>query len=141
MKEKNIKKSVNSIIAIAVILVIGAYYLGVQHGKSASKAQFASGFTGGTRGGGARGAGIINGSVVSKDATSMTIQGRDGSSKIVLYSESTQIMKTAAGTSTDVAVGSQVMVAGKTNSDGSITAQTVSLRPNMPTSGPGIMPQ
>ena len=131
-----------AVIVIAVILIIGAYYTGVQHGKTTATKTMASGYAGGMRGaGGTRGAGVVNGSVLSVDGTTMTIQGRDGSSKIVLYSGSTQFMKTTAGTSTDVVVGSQVMVAGKTNSDGSITASTISLRPNMPAGGMGTMPQ
>ena len=140
MTDKKAKNSMIAVIVIAVILIIGAYYMGVQHGKSAAKT-VASGYAGGMRNGGTRGAGIVNGSVLSIDGSTMTIQGRDGSSKIVLYSGSTQFMKTTSGTSTDVVVGSQVMVAGKTNSDGSITASTVSLRPNMPAGAAGGMPQ
>ena len=72
------------------------------------------------------------GKVISKDDTSITVKGRDGSSKIVLYTPTTQVMKSTSGSSTDITVGSQVLVQGKTNSDGSVTAQNISIRPTMP---------
>ena len=83
------------------------------------------------------GAGFIAGEILAKDATSITIKGRDGSSKIVLYSGSTEVSKFAAGSIDDIAVGKFVSVNGKTNSDGSITAQLIQVRSDMPTPGSG----
>jgi hypothetical protein len=134
MKEKIIKnkKAVCIIIAAAMILVYVSYSAGYQKGKKITFSQGpGSGFSGANSMRN-RGAGIINGDVTSKDETSMTVRGRDGSSKIVLYSGTTQIMKSTTGTSSDVAVGTQVMIQGKTNSDGSITAQSIQIRPEMP---------
>ena len=53
----------------------------------------------------------------------------DGSTKIVFYSGTTTIDKTAQGTSTDLKTGETVAVNGSANSDGSITAQRITVRP------------
>ena len=146
MSEKNLKNKMVTMGVMAIVLMCALYYIGYQMGKgSATSHQYgtAAGMTGGAgRMRGGMGAGAVTGSVLSKDATSMTIQSRDGSSKIVLYSDSTQVMKSTAGTANDVTVGSQITVIGKTNSDGSVTAQSVQIRPNMPapTTQPGATP-
>ncbi len=92
--------------------------------------QFAGGT--GARGGtfrtGANG-GFTTGEILTKDANGITIKMQDGSTKIVLVGTSAQIMKQTTGTLSDLIVGQNVMVTGSSNSDGSITAQTVSLRP------------
>ena len=138
MTEKNHKKSLAICIVIAVILIGASYYVGYNSGKASITSQFAGGGAGfrgagGTRGaGGAAGAGIVSGSVLSKDDTSITVQGRDGSSKIILYAPSTTVMKSTSGTSDDITVGEQVTVQGKTNSDGSVTAASIQIRPAAP---------
>lgn len=91
---------------------------------------------GGGNRGGAAGGGFANGEVVSLDSKSLTVKMRDGSSKIIILSTSTQILKSSTGILTDVAVGSQVTITGGPNSDGSITAQSIQIRPSMPTSTP-----
>ncbi len=134
MKEKCTKKSMVVYIIIVLVLVCGSYYMGYQGGKNSSSSQMAGGYgNGGQRnGGGNRGGGMVNGDVISKDDTSITVKGRDGSSKIILYSGSTQVMKSTSGASTDISIGSQIIVQGKANTDGSVTAQTIQIRPNMP---------
>ena len=121
---------------IAIILMGGFYYLGYHNGKNSVASSSYAGAAGarGTRSGagGMAGAGAVTGTVLAKDNTSITVQSRDGSSKIVLYSGSTQFAKSTSGTIDDVAIGGQVVIIGKTNSDGSITAQSVQIRPNMP---------
>lgn len=73
----------------------------------------------------------VNGEVLSKDASSLTVKLRDGGSKQVLFSSSTQVSMMASGTIMDVNTGSNVFVSGKTNQDGSVTAETIQLRPAM----------
>jgi hypothetical protein len=82
----------------------------------------------GAQNGAKSGVGIANGEIISKDDKSVTIKLRDGGSKIILLSGSTTINKNATGTAEDLVVGENVMASGTTNSDGSITAETVQLR-------------
>ncbi len=82
-------------------------------------------FRGGTQNGG----NVISGNVLSKDSQSITVKLKDGSSEIVFYSSSTAITKPVSGSSADIQTGSQIFVSGTQNSDGSITAQTIQLRP------------
>ena len=123
-------------IVIALVLIVAAYALGAHHatkGRTAGARGAYSGMAGGMGSGRAgsmtRGAGFLTGTVLSKDASTLTLKMADGSTKIVLYSGSTQVMHTTAGTADDVAVGSQVSVQGTTNPDGSTTASTISIRP------------
>ena len=84
--------------------------------------------TGGMRGGVA-GGGFISGSIITIDKTSMTVAMRDGSSKIVLFSTATPVTKMVAGISSDLVVGKDVNITGTTNPDGSVSAESISLRP------------
>jgi hypothetical protein len=93
--------------------------------------QLGSGLGAGRRAGAGTGGGFVSGDVVKKDATSITVQTNDGSSKIVIISDTTPVMKEASGTLSDVLVGKQITIIGNTNSDGSITAQSIQLRPNI----------
>lgn len=79
----------------------------------------------------------INGEIISKDNQSITIKLRDGGSKIIFFSESTKISKSADGTIDDLAVGKNVMVDGTANQDGSITAQNVRIN-NQPVINPMV---
>lgn len=78
------------------------------------------------------GANSANGEIISKDDKSITVKLRDGGSKIVFFSDTTQISKMAEGSRSDVEIGEQVIVSGSANSDGSITANTIQLRPSLP---------
>lgn len=140
-------KAKNSVI-ITVILVIlvgaAAFFGGMRYQKSQTRSQFASQF-GGASGGrfgnrqfgqrnGANGGAVV-GQILSTDANSMTVKLQNGSSKIVLLSNSTSINKQATGSVSDLKTGDRVAVFGTANSDGSVTAQSVQLNP---TFGPGM---
>ncbi len=75
------------------------------------------------------GGGVVTGSVLSLDASSMSVKMRDGSTRVVLYSPTTQVFTSTEGKTTDVAVGKNVMVAGTQNPDGSVTASSIQIRP------------
>ncbi len=131
-------KKIQIIIFVVSLAVVGggAFYGGMLYKTSQVSAQRA-GLTGMRNGAGgnsrfAAGASFISGDIISKDDQSMTIKMRDGSSRIIFYSDSTEVSKFVAGTLTDLTVGKTVMVNGKTNTDGSVTAQSIQLRPALP---------
>ncbi len=126
-------------VAIAVVsFVAGNYYAGMTADtKDMTPGQMgnrqAGGLTGRGPTGGMRGSaqgGFVNGEVITIDDMSMTIKMRDGSSKIVFYGkESVSVQKSVSGVLADVTVGATVMITGKPNPDGSVTAESVQLRP------------
>ena len=146
--DKKYKQHLAIWIIVTVILVAGAYYAGMKHETSKLKSSFGRGATalGGARTGGAgasrfgSGAGLVTGTVISKDADSMTVQAKDGSSKIIIYSGSTQVLESTSGTADDVSVGSNVSAQGTQNSDGSVTATSIQIRPAASTSTPPQTP-
>lgn len=103
---------------------------GMQAGQPGANGIGARGGRGGAAGAGGFGNGVA-GEVVSKDAQGLTIKLQNGSTEIVLVSGTTKINKTVAGTIADVTVGSTISVLGTSNSDGSVTAQMVQIRPPM----------
>lgn len=111
----------------------GGYYFGTKKRQSAATVTntMGGGRQGGQGGGrGSRmGGGFSGGEIISIDAESITVKGQDGSSKIVIYSPATPISKMASGTMSDLITGKSIMVNGKANPDGSITAETIQLRP------------
>ncbi len=138
-------KKILGAVVVLLILVGGAFYGGMVYAKSAVSGgrngnfagQFGPGGMGANRTGSRMG-GFTAGQILSKDAMSMTIKMQDGSTKIVLVSSSTPVMKTVTGSVNDLATGTDVVVTGSANSDGSITAQSVQIRPAgpMPTGAP-----
>ncbi len=135
-------------VIIVIMAAGGAFYAGMHYAQSKTSAaganfanmtpeerqalrgQFGGGANGGR--GGRNGGGGASGEIIAKDDTSMTIKLRDGGSKIVFLSGSTPVMKTASGTPQDLKVGTQVNAMGTANADGSITAQSVQIRPAIP---------
>lgn len=138
------------IIIVAALLVGGgAFYGGMKYGQSKIAGSFANlrnlspeerqqrlqqtgaGMAGsfGNRAGNQSGAGFVSGDIIAKDNQSITVKLRDNSSKIIFYSGTTEISKFASGASGDLEVGKTVTINGTANSDGSLTAQSIQIRP------------
>jgi hypothetical protein len=130
-------------VVIALILGAGGGFLG---GMKYQKSRCPSFFTGGDfqnmgklsgQGqqngmqafGGTNGRGnFISGEIFSLDSGSLTVKLLDGSSKIIFFSDSTQIQKMSTTSAQVLKTGDSVMITGKTNDDGSVTAQSIQLR-------------
>ena len=109
-------KKTHTIITIAVVGVV-CFFGGMKYGQSTSKpttgtsqTNFQSGAGGGGRRGFAAGQGATAGEILSLDATGITLKMRDGSSKIIILSSSTPVMKTATGSMSDLKTGEAVVV-------------------------------
>lgn len=122
------------VITIIVALIVGAvaFYGGMQfqlrHRPNLAGGQFrgANGQQFQTRGN-TQGAKPINGEIISQDDKSITVKMQDGSTKIVILSDKTAINKSSEVSKSDLKTGESVTVFGTENSDGSITAQNISI--------------
>jgi hypothetical protein len=138
-------------VIILLIVVAGlSFYFGTKIGSPnqqlpGQNRQFTQGsFTGKSLPSGmiGRGNGVgTTGEILSQDATSITLKMRDGGSKIVFTSGTTEITKSVKGTLKDLTTGETIMVTGTTNPDGSMTAQTIQVRPPMPAVSPATKAQ
>jgi len=131
------------VILVAVVAVAGAFYGGMQYAQSKvpqgfrqlGTASAADGFRGARSG--ATAGSFGSGQIIAKDDKSITIKMQNGGSKIVFYSGTTEISKFVSGAASDLGVGNNVTVNGSANQDGSITAQTIQIRPAIaPTATP-----
>ena len=150
----------NIVIGIVIVVLLGgSFFGGMQYGASKSSSSRAGGgnfanlspeerqariaqFGQGTGiGGGNRGprtgGGFVAGEVLSLDDKGFTVKLADGGSKIVFWSASSTVMTSMKGDHADVKVGSEVMVAGSANQDGSVNAQSVQLRDTTGRTGGG----
>jgi hypothetical protein len=72
--------------------------------------------------------GFASGEVIYMDDKSATLKLKDGGSKIVFISDTTEIINIMQGSFNDLGIGKDVVVNGTMNSDGSITARTIQTR-------------
>lgn len=137
----------NSIIVIVIVIVIvvgtGAFYGGMVYGKSQKGNAFnpgrLQGFNGNSAQRGMRqgaNGNFVNGEILSLDDKSITVKIPNNGSKIIFYSQSTAVSKTVDGTISDLKVGDNIMATGDSNTDGSVTAKTIQIRPQFPTNQP-----
>lgn len=136
-------------LVIAFVLVAGlSFYGGMQYGQGQGDPQGQYGqFSGGNggRGGmmggfggmmGGRGnrnnGGFATGQILSKDSQSITLKLMNGGSKIIFFSPQTAIMKAVSGVIDDLTQDQFVTVTGTPNSDGSINAESIQIRPAPP---------
>ena len=81
----------------------------------------------GQRNSSTRGLNTVMGKIIGTDESSITVQLADDSSKIIIVTEGTMINRSEAGTADDLREGSEVVVNGQPNSDGSISAQNIQI--------------
>lgn len=138
MKEEKNKKII--LIVVGIVVLVGVFYGGMVYNKSqiptknsrnegAQAFNSGAGMMGGFRNGGA---GFTIGQIISKDATSITVSLQNGGSKIIFLGTSTTVSKMTTGSVSDLTTGTQVSVTGTPNTDGSINAQSIQIRPNIP---------
>jgi len=123
-----------AIITVLLLIIVGggAFFGGMKYQQSkrpSSTRQF--GNVQGTKGsqGSRQDFRPVNGEIIGSDDKSITVKLQDGSSKIVLLSDKTEINKAATATKEDLKTGEKVAVFGTENSDGSVTAQNIQLNP------------
>lgn len=127
-------------IVIAVLTTGVGFFAGTKYQQSKRQSlgrQFADGQM--QKNGQARaGSGFrpVNGEIISTDEKSITVKLADGSSKIVLFSDTTEINKAESVGKEGLKVGEKVAAFGTENSDGSVTAQSIQLNPVL-RMGPG----
>jgi flagellar basal body-associated protein FliL len=126
-------KNTKIIFIVAILLIVfagGGFYAGMKYQQSKSP-RFGNFQGAGNRQFQQRAQGFrpVNGEIISADDKSITVKLQDGSSKIVILSDTTTISKSADATKADLKVGERVAVFGIENSDGSVTAQNIQLNP------------
>ena len=135
------KNVIISFIIVAILFGGGGFYWGVYYQKSQitvpdffqmdpSQGPRGMGNINGStnRGNGPAGfGGMTRGEVLSVDGRSVVVKLQEGGSKTIYYSYATTVQKSTSGSISDVQVGETVMVNGSSNSDGSVTAQTIQL--------------
>ena len=113
------------ILAVAILAGAGGFFAGKTNSSGNSR-QFRPGTNQNFRGNRP-----VSGQILNSDAQSLTVKLPDGSTKIVLLTSSTQINQATKATQDDLKTGVTVAAFGTTNADGSITAQSVQINPQM----------
>ena len=128
----------NNILVVGVIVVLFgalAFFGGMKYQES-RRGSVARQFGGGqmNRNGltaGRQGFRPVAGEIISSDATSVTVKLTDGSTKIVILTDKTTINKAEATTKDDLKTGQSIAVFGSENTDGTVTAQSVQVNPEL----------
>jgi len=127
----------NLIKIIILVIVVGAlgFYGGMLYQKNqrgnfsgGSFQRFSTGANqqAGRQGTSVRSGGFASGEITSIDNNTITIKTQDGSSKLVVYSDSTKVNKTSEGSKSDLKVGEKITAIGS-ESSGMITAQNIAI--------------
>ncbi len=82
-------------------------------------------------GGGMMGRGAIQGEVTSKDDKTLTVKLSDGSSKIIILSDTTVYRASSESSLDKVEVGTSVAAFGTASSDGTTVATSIEINPLM----------
>lgn len=126
----------NIVILIVAILVSGGagFFGGMQYQKNSVKAQFSNNFfangsqqKASATSGDSTASDVSSGQILSKTDSNLTIKLPGGGSQIIFIATSSKIMESATTTIDKLNVGQNIMVIGKSNIDGNITAKTVQI--------------
>lgn len=121
------------LVVIVVVVAAAAFYGGTVYQKGQTQtfggqSGFARRFgQNGQNGQNAQNFRPVRGQVINKDNNSLTVKLADGSTKLVILSNSTMYYKSSTASASDVIDGDTIQVLGTQNSDGSVTAQNVQL--------------
>ena len=74
---------------------------------------------------------VAIGTITAVDGSGATIKMQDGSEKKIVFSGATIVRKTDEIKPSDLSVGQQLTATGKTNSDGTLAVQNISVRSQM----------
>lgn len=130
----------NIIIALAGLIIFGiGFYGGTLYSSSNKPANTGRGqfSQNGNQPGGNKntrqfGANNLMGEVISKNDTSLTLKLRDGGSRIIFVTKDTPVSKNVSASSSDISANEQISVSGTPNSDGSVNAQFIQIKPFAP---------
>lgn len=73
--------------------------------------------------------GLTSGEIIAKDDQSVTIKARDGSTRKVLFDDSTKVTRSMMASLEDLMRGEMVTVVGKVNEEGSVEASAIQIKP------------
>ena len=122
---------------IAIVALGGGFFWGQASGSASRSAGFAGAYSSSTRraAGSAAGGGLVSGQIATIGSSSITLQLANGNSEVVFYSTSTPVSEPTMVSVGTLKVGTTIMVAGTSNADGSLTAQTIQVRTTNATGG------
>lgn len=123
---------------IVVVALVGGFFYGKSGAAgTATKSATSTSSTRGSYAGRAAGGGFVSGQVISSDSTSVTISLTGGNSQVVFYASSTPItvIKPTPVPASSLVAGTRVMITGTSNSDGSLTAQSIQIQTGNGSSG------
>ena len=126
-------------LVVAIVVGVGGFFYGRSTAVVSRTGVAGAGAYGSStrRLAGGAGGGFTSGQISAMDSTSITLQLANGNSEVVFYSSSTPVSEPTMISVNTLKVGTTVMVGGTSNSDGSLTAQTIQVRPAGTTGGYG----
>ena len=118
-------------VIVAVVTFVAGWWIG--HSTAPAAAGRAGAFSSSTRAAfagrsGTASGGLATGQVLSIDSTSITLQLANGNSENVFYSSSTPVIVPQPASISSIKPGTNVIITGTANSDGSLTAQSIQVR-------------
>jgi len=153
----NKKQHITTMVILILIIIAASFFVGTKYQQRKTFSNFREQMFGGNRQGQGIGQGMrqnaqngdLNknrgqvpgfrqnfGEIINIDEKTLTLKMADGSSKIVLLSDSTIINQSVTATKSDLKVGTKIMVNGDTNPDGSISSRNIEINPAFATITP-----